>query len=742
MQAEQMIIHRIIPHFSPKGWTACLFTVVCMLMLVPQKPASAADMSGNGPERQVVSLPTLEAQYAAPGEVLIALADLEAATAALKEQQNEQGLKLFAAANAGTTTDTSLAEAERRYTTYDIRAGLRYPILGRAAIEQGGVAEAATAVKEKEQHLRLARVQGFSLLRRSYLDYWASQEKLKLGQGFLASEAQQSALLAKRRQAGLLLEADYLEFLSAYDLARRNQAHFRASSLSSLHVLQRLSQAPTDFAATAPELPPPCLDQEQLQTIVLNGYPSINVLQARLAGLEQQAELADTSQLKAHVDFYSAAGNDDSRNAPEYTIGAGIAVELPAGSLVNRERPARVAAQARVQRARHELALEKATLWKQAQEALALFEASSQDLTLATRRLRAAEEAVRERWLRTAMEGDSLEKLQQSRYGYYQVAIEALDAQVRRWQHQITLLEYAPRQPEDSQHASPAYQPLAIDAALLNKPLPPDLNDQINQATAASKPALRGLYVWNSQQFISKTSDLGYIDQLKSAGFRRIFLSLNRAQLSAQKNKPAREHLARWLERMRSQGMEVSLLLGEPLWILPKHRPALLAIIASLKHLPFAGLHLDIEPDQLTPQAKRNVDITKAWLATVAAATKKSPWPVGVSMHPRYYNAQDGWPRLGSSLVRIGVAEVSLMIYNTHIDKVTAIASPILHANPDLRFSVAQSVEPILTVAESHAGTTQPAFSQVMTSLTAQLRQPNFAGIVVQDWQSWGEMKP
>ena len=153
-------------------------------------------------------------------------------------------------------------------------------------------------------------------------------------------------------------------------------------------------------------------------------------------------------------------------------------------------------------------------------------------------------------------------------------------------------------------------------------------------------------------------------------------------------------------------------------------------------------MHLDIEPDQLTPSDKQNIDLANEWLATVAAAIKKSPWPVGVSLHPRAFNPQDGWPQLGASLHKIGVAEVTLMIYNTNIDKVTAVASPILRATPDLAFSVAQSVEPILTSAESHAGKTQPTFSQAMTNLVSNLQQANFTGILVQDWQSWEAMKP
>lgn len=736
-----MIPPRLHPILAPRGGVVCL--IVFVLLVLPYSPTLAWGASENSPELQAISLPELEAQFADADEVQMARADLEAAGAMLAAQQKEQGLKLFAGANAGATTDTSLAGSEKHYTTYDIRAGLRYPILGRAAMEEDGVAEAAIAVKEKEHHLRLVRLQGLSLLRRSYLEYWANQEKLHLTQHFLAGEAQQAALLTKRLHAGFLLKADYLEFLSAFDLARRNQAHFRAHSQSRLHILQRLGHASGAFLALSPTLPSPCLDKDRLQTIVLAEHPSINALQNRLAGFEEQAELAAKNQLKANVDLYSATGNDDSRNAPEYTIGAGIAVELPASSLLNHKRPAEVAAQAKVQRCRHELALEKDSLRQQAEEALALFEASSHDLALAVQRLNASGEAVRERLLRIAMEGDSLEKLQQSRYGYYQVALDAIDARVRRWQHQVTLLEYAPARQERADHPGLVAQTPVPDASLLIGQPPSDQTSRTHALTDTGKPLTRGLYVWQSQRFIKRTqAKPGLVDRLKSAGFRRIFLSLDRGQINSLQKQTPRKHFANWLNQMHAQGLEISLLLGESRWILPRHRPALLGILASLHTLPFSGLHLDIEPDQLTPSDKQNVDLANEWLATVAAAIKKSPWPVGVSLHPRAFNPQDGWPQLGASLHKIGVAEVTLMIYNTNIDKVTAVASPILRATPDLAFSVAQSVEPILTSAESHAGKTQPTFSQAMTNLVSNLQQANFTGILVQDWQSWEAMKP
>ena len=132
----------------------------------------------------------------------------------------------------------------------------------------------------------------------------------------------------------------------------------------------------------------------------------------------------------------------------------------------------------------------------------------------------------------------------------------------------------------------------------------------------------------------------------------------------------------------------------------------------------------------------------KEWLATIQAARNISPWPVGVSIHPRYFDPENGWPDLGPSLIRIGVSEVALMIYVTDAEMVRARASRIMEEMPQLRFSVSQSVEPSLSSQESHSGVGRERFLENMEQLKSQIAQPNFSGLIVQDWRYWQEMKP
>ena len=145
----------------------------------------------------------------------------------------------------------------------------------------------------------------------------------------------------------------------------------------------------------------------------------------------------------------------------------------------------------------------------------------------------------------------------------------------------------------------------------------------------------------------------------------------------------------------------------------------------------------------MTPEQTRSVDLHQEWLATIRAAMNFSPWPVGVSVHPRYFEAgEHGWPDLASALTEIGVSEVILMMYASNPERVRQVAAPILQRTPQLRFAVAQSVEPELDAGESHFQAGRKRFGERMASLRQQLGSANFTGLVIQDWSRWQEMGP
>ena len=86
--------------------------------------------------------------------------------------------------------------------------------------------------------------------------------------------------------------------------------------------------------------------------------------------------------------------------------------------------------------------------------------------------------------------------------------------------------------------------------------------------------------------------------------------------------------------------------------------------------------------------------------------------------------------------------ELVLMIYIADPERVAAIAGSIFKQYPKLTFSIAQSVEPILSPAESYFELTREDFLLKLAVLSGQLHYHNFSSLIVQDWQSYSKLEP
>ena len=77
------------------------------------------------------------------------------------------------------------------------------------------------------------------------------------------------------------------------------------------------------------------------------------------------------------------------------------------------------------------------------------------------------------------------------------------------------------------------------------------------------------------------------------------------------------------------------------------------------------------------------------------------------------------------------------MIYVSDPERAADIAGPILKDLPGVEFSVAQSLEPVLSAAESHAGQSCPQLEERLARLRGLLPEANFRGIVLQSWKEY-----
>ncbi|MGH8462187.1 MAG: TolC family protein [Stenotrophobium sp.] len=260
------------------------------------------------------------------------------------------------------------------------------------------------------------------------------------------------------------------------------------------------------------------------------------------------------------------------------------------------------------------------------------------------------------------------------------------------------------------------------------------------EAPKGAEAPTMSVYVWNSHELIRRDQfQPTFWSLLQRLTISRLMISLNATQIQAAQTRP--QELRAFLSNARKHDVAVDLLLGEPSWIEPAHRQELLNIIDSLRAFDFAGLHLDIEPDQIYRQPLSRAQFDD-WVATLAAAAKTSPWPTAVSVHPRYFrdSPYHDW-HLGEQLSKGGIREVALMIFSSDPNKVAAIAHPILAGSPNLRFQIAQSVEPQLDPTLSYARRSPQDFQAAMRELEKQMAtEANADGVVVQAWADLARM--
>ena len=244
-----------------------------------------------------------------------------------------------------------------------------------------------------------------------------------------------------------------------------------------------------------------------------------------------------------------------------------------------------------------------------------------------------------------------------------------------------------------------------------------------------------GVYVWHSGELIAGQQDEQFWQRLQHMTINRLMLGLNAQEIAEAQSDPRR--LGGFLDAAKRHGVAVELLLGDAGWIEPAQRPKLVAIIDSLRRFDFAGLNLDIEPDQIYKQPLQQEQF-EAWMQTLKSAARVSPWPTGISVHPRYFRDPPymSWD-IEQHLRDAGVSEVVLMVYSSNPQKVADITRPIVSSPRahGLHFRVAQSVEPELEPQLSYARRAPQDFRRSMQQLQGLLAaQPNTDGVVIQAW--------
>jgi len=617
--------------------------------------------------------------------------------------------------------------------------GLSIPVLGSRLQLEDSLSEQQVQLMQLDARRQLQRRELVARLRKAYGDYWQGQRLELLARNYLQDEPTLERVVGLRTRAGLLLEADRLELLSGFSLARRDEAAGGADREVALGLMRELTGQDLDGGiAVRPVVPTACVRK-------LDASDDWAASDPELVGLQRVVALRETNprdnalypvQSNVQLAYQTREDMPTGQRGGSAVLSWSFQVPVEYGS--QRRLLARAAA-AQLSRARLEFEIRRQELQQQRRELIVRAAVLQQSAQFAALRLAAADAAVEERSLRAVkLEGDVAEQLQRARiqhYGAAKALVEADRAMVY-WYADWARFEMAPCNEPDATTAAQAAT--AVRAARLRTATAQSADSAAVQA-ATAVPANRALYLWRSAEWLRNTAtELGErkFGEIHSAGIARLLISLDAEQMRRAIADPA--PLVRAVRSTHEHGFRVELLLGDPGWIRPEQRGGLLAIIDGLKSVPFDGLHLDLEPEQLDSAADKLPALLGLLAQTLAAASATSPWPLALSIHPRDLDVRVGDSSFAEVLQRLRVSP-TIMVYVANPDRAVAIAAALLGHYPQMSFSVALSLEKSLGPQESLWSYPEDERRRRIERVETRLAAANFSGLTLQLEDGWGD---
>ena len=640
-----------------------------------------------------------------------------------------QGAQLFGGAALDNTREAVTDSLSRDYRRAQLEVGVRWPLLGSRAAQQRDVREADEALtKSRIQRLQVDH-EAVQSVRRAYVRHLRSNQRARIALAFLQPRSGVEDQLLRRRQSGVLLEADRLELIQLFDSVQAAyDSQDTAQQLASADLSRLAGQARLAIETREPLWPQACLAPQFVATLG-DQHPAV-----KLAQLDVDASLLRQEQAHLEgVDASLSVAQSISRDLggqPGHSTRVGVNFSVPL-----QWRALRDAALARAQRdsdrAQTLLLLRRSEFEASSQQALANYRLRSRDVTSYELRQRAAMETVRVARLRVdAFDGDGYSKLLTARYALYQAAMQTVDGAERRDLAALEVLNLGGDCALESPESAPA-APLDPLTATLTA-LTADTTGAASTAQTQTQTGL-GWYVWQAQALLDQPERLKDIP----VGSQRLLLSFTAPQLRALNQPGGLAQLQAFAAQAHALHLRIDLLLGDPGWVLPKERPQLLALIDALHDLPFDGLHLDLERSQLPTSQQRRWETYL--LDTLRAVRSHTQWPVALTTH--YRELRD--PTFASKLHAVGVSELVAMVYVNNPERTATIVRPLLQAPSGLRLWVAQSIERALPSTESSFNAGRSASLQRWRDLMHQLAPvPGFAGIVVQSLEDYREARP
>ena len=670
------------------------------------------------------TLAELERHAGRAPDVRIAREDVEAQRNALAKAEALDGIELFGSAGVGRYKDLVDEDSVWYHLGGRFQGGLSYPMLGsKEALERDKLRASAT-LEEKRLLEKAARRRSVTALRLRYIDYWEAYESQTLSRAFSALRDGVMDRMRRRSDRKIQLLSETMDVAAQFAKASQILAGSESDRKRALDALRLLTDGKlADFVPYTPRLALPLEEKKGFYAYALAASEELAIYRERLR-----------AQMRAKdLDRYRGVESDLRLTGfvnPEFTTsrqGDGVEISLNVRLPLNwREVIARQNGEdaAHIRKALLELRKESArTLRRLRYEADRLRQAEAA-LRFSTERMAAALEYWREQRLGLGhVDRVTPVTLQNARYRYYRAALEYVAAYAGRERAKALLLGELPShgsrfvaETADDFHEAPE-APFA-EAAKRLRPTRPS--------------GTLGLYLWRSG-FAEKGGERvgAFLATCRARHVGRILLSLDGAQL--RRIAEGKESgLRRFLAEARSAGIGVEALLGEPTWLLPKNRKALLRSVMLASSLPFDAVHLDIEPDQLDANLTRK-ERGRLLLEAITAASQASSLPVGVSLHPRYLQGNEA---IGPLLDLPSLYEVAVMIYGVPLKKARARYERLKKRYPSLPLTLAVSAE-----AEYFPKPLRKVTKADFRRLEAHVADEN-GSVLIQDYTHWRRLRP
>lgn len=257
---------------------------------------------------------------------------------------------------------------------------------------------------------------------------------------------------------------------------------------------------------------------------------------------------------------------------------------------------------------------------------------------------------------------------------------------------------------------------------------------------AAAAPALTyAAYAWNAGDVVSRWKRGTLWTFAAAIHVNDFLLGFTDADIAKYSRKAGTAEMNAMIAEGKRRGVAFELLLGDPSWIPPSGVPGLERILRRLGAVHFAGVNLDLEPNEVsgTPIKTVIMDLVDAMTRYVAA----SSWPVTLDANWIYMN--DGNKFNGGvcypcGLEAAGVKRIALLVYISDPKTVYAVSAPILKRYSNFTFSVAQSVEPpsVLPKQDSYWHDGFAAFYADMEKLDPKFHAlANYSGLTIESLQ-------